>query len=168
MPSPNHSAEPPTSTGALFVINDRPDLLAATGADGVHVGQDDMPVAEARAIVGEQALIGLSTHSEAQITAACEAQAEARPDQISVGPIWETPTKEGRPATGLGLIEFAAQAASLPWFAIGGIDAGNIAEAAAAGAERVVVVRAIRDAADPESVAREFRSAVERRSEAAA
>ena len=153
--------------GALFIINDRPELVAPTGADGVHLGQDDLPVAQARAIVGERALIGLSTHSEAQITAACEAEAAARPDQISVGPIWETPTKEGRPATGLGLIDFAARTASLPWFAIGGIDAGNIDEVAAAGAERVVVVRAIRDAADPKSVANELRCAVARAGEVA-
>jgi thiamine-phosphate pyrophosphorylase len=148
--------------GALFILNDRPDLVAATAADGVHVGQDDMAVAEARELAGPDALIGLSTHSEQQIISACEAGDGSRPDQMSVGPIWETPTKEGRPATGLGLIAFAAANADLPWFAIGGIDTRTVAEVAAAGAERVVVVRAIRDAGDPELAARELRSALSR------
>ncbi len=146
--------------GALFVLNDRPDLVEATGADGVHVGQDDMSVAEARAAAGPGAVVGLSTHTEAQIEAAESATGEARPDQISVGPIWETPTKEGRPATGLGLIEFAAREASLPWFAIGGVDTENVDEVARAGARRAVVVRAIRDAADPESAARRLTDAL--------
>ncbi len=139
--------------GALFILNDHPDLVAACGADGVHVGQDDAPVAEARAAAGPEALVGLSTHSPEQIDAACAAEGDARPDQISVGPVWETPTKEGRPATGLELIRHAAEHATIPWFAIGGIDPDNVGEVVAAGAERVVVVRAIRDAADPEAAA---------------
>jgi thiamine-phosphate pyrophosphorylase len=146
---------------ALFILNDRPDLVEATGADGVHVGQDDIPVAEARAQAGPDALVGLSTHSPEQIDAACAASAPARPDQISVGPIWETPTKEGRPATGVELIRYAAEHADVPWFAIGGIDPGNVGEVAGAGAERAVVVRAIRDASDPEDVARRLRAALE-------
>jgi thiamine-phosphate pyrophosphorylase len=146
---------------ALFILNDRADLVAACGADGVHVGQDDTPVAEARRVAGPGAVVGLSTHSAEEIDAAAAAAGDRRPDQISVGPIWETPTKEGRPATGLGLVEHAAQAAGdLAWFAIGGIDASNISEVAAAGARRVVVVRAIRDAADPEAAARELRAAL--------
>jgi thiamine-phosphate pyrophosphorylase len=139
--------------GGLFILNDRPDLVDACGADGAHVGQDDMPVAEARAAAGPEALIGLSTHSAAQVDAACAAEGVERPDQISVGPVWETPTKQGRPSTGLDLVVHAARAATIPWFAIGGIDAENVFEVARAGATRVVVVRAIRDAADPEAAA---------------
>jgi len=145
---------------APFILNDRPDLVASCGADGVHVGQDDMPVAEARSIAGPDALVGLSTHSREQVDAACAAGGDDRPDQISVGPVWATPTKEGRPATGLELVAYAAHAATIPWFAIGGIDAQNVSEVAAAGAERIVVVRAIRDASDPEAAARSLRAAL--------
>jgi thiamine-phosphate pyrophosphorylase len=140
---------------ALFVVNDDPDLARTCDADGVHVGQDDMPAAEARAALGPEAIIGLSTHSEAQI-----ASAAAEPvDYISVGPIWETPTKEGRPAVGLDLIRHAAEGAPHPFFAIGGIDAGNAAEVVDAGAQRLCVVRAIRDAEDPTVAAEELRGA---------
>jgi thiamine-phosphate pyrophosphorylase len=147
--------------GALFVLNDRPDLVDLCGADGVHVGQDDMPVAEARAGAGAGALVGLSTHSPQQVRAAVHAEGTNRPDQISVGPVWATPTKEGRPATGLELVELAAREATLPWFAIGGIDRESVTDVAAAGAERIVVVRAIRDAENPEAVARSLRAALE-------
>jgi thiamine-phosphate pyrophosphorylase len=147
---------------ALFLLNDRPDLVAACDADGVHVGQDDMPVAEARRVAGAAAAIGLSTHSAAQFDAALAAQGDHRPDQMSVGPVWATPTKEGRPAAGLEVVRHAAAVgADAPWFAIGGIDADNIGEVAAAGAQRVVIVRAIRDAPDPEAAARNLRSALE-------
>jgi thiamine-phosphate pyrophosphorylase len=146
--------------GALFVLNDRPDLVEACGADGVHVGQDDAPVAEARAAAGPGSIVGLSTHSEEQLLGALGADGAARPDQVSVGPVWATPTKEGRPATGLGLLELAAREATIPWFAIGGIDPANVSEVAAAGARRVVVVRAIRDADDPEAAARALRIAL--------
>jgi len=146
--------------GGLFILNDRPDLVAECGADGAHVGQDDMPVAEARNAAGPDALIGQSTHTVEQVDAASAAQGPDRPDQVSVGPVWETPTKEGRPAAGVELVEYAARAATLPWFAIGGIDTGNVGEVAAAGATRVVVVRSIRDAADPESVARALHDAL--------
>jgi thiamine-phosphate pyrophosphorylase len=146
--------------GALFILNDRPDLVAACGADGVHVGQDDMSVAKARAIAGEDALVGLSTHSEEQVREASAAEGPARPDQLSVGPVWETPTKEGRPGTGLGLIELAARDATIPWFAIGGISPETAPRVAAAGATRAVVVRAIRDADDPEAAARAVASAL--------
>jgi len=147
--------------GALFILNDRPDLVAACGADGVHVGQDDAPVAEAREAAGADALVGLSTHSPEEIDAACGAQGAGRPDQLSVGPIWETPTKQGRQPTGLGLIEHAASVAAIPWFAIGGIDTTNVAEVAATGARRIVVVRAIRDAQDPEAAARSLYRALD-------
>jgi thiamine-phosphate pyrophosphorylase len=147
---------------ALFFLNDHPELVEACGADGVHVGQDDAPVAAARAQAGAGALVGLSTHSAGQFDAAVEASGDARPDQISAGPVWETPTKEGRPAAGLGLIEHAAASGGdAAWFAIGGIDRDNIAEVVAAGARRAVVVRAIRDAPDPEAAARELREALD-------
>lgn len=145
--------------GALFFLNDYPELVEGCGADGVHVGQDDMPVAEARALAGPGALVGLSTHSAEQFDAALAAEGGARPDQLSAGPVWETPTKEGRPAAGLGLIEHAAAGGGVaPWFAIGGIDLSNVDEVVAAGARRIVVVRAIRDATDPEAAARELRA----------
>jgi thiamine-phosphate pyrophosphorylase len=143
--------------GALFIVNDDPHLALELRADGVHLGQDDMDPSEARRIVGPDAIIGLSTHSREQIEAA-----GAQPvNYISVGPIWETPTKEGRPATGLELIRTAAEAAHLPWFAIGGIDTGNVGEVVGAGAERVCVVRAIRDAADPRAAATALFGAVD-------
>ena len=146
--------------GGLFILNDRPDLVVDCGADGAHVGQDDMPVSEARSAAGPDALIGLSTHSVEQVDAACSAEGAERPDQISVGPVWATPTKEGRPGTGLGLLQHATRSATLPWFAIGGIDTDNVGEVAAAGARRIVVVRTIRDAPDPEAAARALRSAL--------
>jgi thiamine-phosphate pyrophosphorylase len=139
---------------ALFVVNDDPDLARACDADGVHVGQEDMSPKEARAAVGRDAIVGLSTHSEGQIAAA----AQQPVDYISVGPIWETPTKEGRPAVGLELISHAANAAH-PFFAIGGIDTSNAAQAVEAGARRLCVVRAIRDAEDPTASAEELRRA---------
>lgn len=138
----------------LFILNDDPELARSLGADGVHVGQEDVPPAEARRILGPEAIIGLSTHSAEQI----DASAGHPVDYISVGPVWETPTKEGRPSTGLELVEYAAGSAPHPWFAIGGIDATNVGEAVAAGAQRVCVVRALRDTDDPDSVAAELRS----------
>jgi thiamine-phosphate pyrophosphorylase len=146
---------------ALFILNDHPDLVEACGADGVHVGQEDEAVSEARAQAGPAALVGLSTHSAEQLDEARGASAAERPDQISVGPVWETPTKEGRPAAGLEAVERAAAGPDEPpWFAIGGIDASNVGEVVAAGARRIVVVRAIRDADDPEAAARELRAAL--------
>ncbi len=140
---------------ALFVVNDDPDLARTCDADGVHVGQEDMGVEEVRAAVGTDAIVGLSTHSEGQVAAS----AEAPVDYISVGPIWETPTKEGRPAVGLGLISRAAAKAPHPFFAIGGIDPGNAGQVVEAGARRLCVVRAIRDANDPAAVATALRGA---------
>lgn len=143
---------------ALFIVNDNPHLARELDADGVHLGQEDMPVAEARELLGPSAIVGLSTHSPEQIEAA-----HAEPvDYISVGPIWETPTKEGRPATGLELIRHAAGSATLPWFAIGGIDTGNVTEVAGAGARRIAVVRAIRDAEDPAAAAAALLGPLER------
>ena len=142
---------------ALFWLNDRPDLVREAGADGVHVGQDDEPVAAVREQVGPDVLIGLSTHSPEQFDAALRSEA----DQLSVGPVWETPTKAGRPAAGLDYVRYAAAAGgNAPWFAIGGIDADNVSDVVEAGARRIVVVRAIRDSADPERAAAELREAL--------
>lgn len=141
---------------ALFIVNDDPWLAKTCDADGVHLGQDDMPVEEAREILGSEMIIGLSTHSKEQLAASGGVPV----DHISVGPIWETPTKQGRPGVGLGLIEHAAEHAPHPFFAIGGIDPGNAAEVVAAGAERLCVVRAIRDADDPAAVAEALRGAL--------
>ena len=143
-----------------FILNDRPDLVADCRADGVHVGQDDASVGEARRLAGAGALVGLSSHRPDQLAAAEGATGPDRPDYLSVGPIWATPTKPGRPAAGLDYVRHAASAATLPWFAIGGIDAANIAEVIDAGARRAVVVRAIRDALDPEAAARELLAAL--------
>jgi thiamine-phosphate pyrophosphorylase len=140
---------------ALFVVNDDPDLARACNADGVHVGQEDMPAGEVREILGPNAIVGLSTHSEEQIAAANDEPI----DYISVGPIWETPTKEGRPAVGLGLISHAAASATHPFFAIGGIDTSNAEDVVRAGARRLCVVRAIRDAEDPAAAAERLRGA---------
>ena len=148
---------------ALFVVNDDPDLARACNADGVHVGQDDMSPNEVRAAVGPDAIVGLSTHSEEQIAAS----ADQPVDHISVGPIWETPTKEGRPGVGLELISHAAQSAPHPFFAIGGIDRSNASQVIAAGAHRLCVVRAIRDADDPAAAAAELRQALAPLGEAA-
>jgi thiamine-phosphate pyrophosphorylase len=140
---------------ALFILNDRPDLAVAVGADGVHVGQADVAVEAARAIVGDDRIVGLSTHSAEQIAAARGV------DYIGVGPVNETPTKPGRPAVGLELVRHAAARAEVPFFAIGGMTAGNISPVVAAGARRVAVVRAIADARDPAAAARELRAALE-------
>jgi thiamine-phosphate pyrophosphorylase len=138
---------------ALFILNDDPELARFCDADGVHVGQDDVSAEQARELLGPDAIVGLSTHSPEQLAASA-----GRPvDYVSVGPVWETPTKEGRPAVGLELVEHAAANPPHPFFAIGGIDAGNAEQVVKAGAERLCVVRAIRDAADPAAAATELR-----------
>jgi thiamine-phosphate pyrophosphorylase len=142
--------------GALFVVNDRPELALQSGADGIHVGQDDLPVADVRRLLGPDVIIGLSTHSPGQLDAGLAADA----DYLSVGPVWETPTKAGRPAAGIDYVRYAAANATKPWFAIGGIDESNIGEVVAAGATRAVVVRAIRDAEDPRATASALKSAL--------
>ena len=143
---------------ALFILNDRPDLVRAADADGVHVGQDDAAVTQARELVGPDRLLGLSTHSPAQI----EAAADTDVDYIGVGPVHATPTKPGRPAVGLELVRYAASNACVPFFAIGGISTANVKAVAAAGAERIAVVRALTEASDPQRTAAELRSAVHR------
>ncbi len=144
--------------GALLIVNDDPAVALAAGADGVHVGQDDMPVARVREIVGPEVVIGLSTHTPAEATRAVGLSGPLAVDYIGVGPVYATPTKPGRPATGLQLVRHAAAHTTRPWFAIGGIDATNAAAVLAAGARRVAVVRAIADATDPEGAARALRT----------
>lgn len=154
--------------GALLAVNDRADVAYAAGADVLHLGQDDLPVAVARQICGPDIVIGLSSHDEQQVLAAAD-RPEA--DYYCAGPVWPTPTKPGRPAPGLPLVRFAARLGAgpgggpgsglggeRPWFAIGGIDLGNLDEVLSAGARRVVVVRAITEAADPGAAAAALRS----------
>ncbi|MFC4610190.1 thiamine phosphate synthase [Streptomyces maoxianensis] len=133
--------------GKLLAVNDRADVAHAIGCDVLHLGQGDLPVPAARAILGDQVLIGRSTHAESEVDAAV---AELGVDYFCTGPCWPTPTKPGRYAPGLGLVRYAAGLESdRPWFAIGGIDAGNLDEVLDAGARRIVVVRAITEADDP-------------------
>jgi thiamine-phosphate pyrophosphorylase len=141
--------------GALLAVNDRADLALAADADVLHLGQDDLPVPWARRVVGDDVLIGRSTHDADQAAAAAT---EAGADYFCTGPCWPTPTKPGRPAPGLDLVRStAATAPPRPWFAIGGIDHARLDEVLAAGATRVVVVRAITEADDPEAAARALR-----------
>jgi thiamine-phosphate pyrophosphorylase len=137
--------------GALLSVNDRADVALAVGADVLHLGQDDIPVPLARRILGEDVVIGRSTHSVEQARAAA---VEAGVDYFCTGPCWPTPTKPGRDAPGLGLVRAAAALGTeRAWFAIGGIDLERLPEVLAAGADRIVVVRAITEAADPEAAA---------------
>ena len=141
--------------GALWSVNDRADVAHASGADVLHLGQDDLPVPFARALLPD-VLIGRSTHDEAQVSAAA---VEHGVDYFCVGPTWPTPTKPGRPAPGLELIRFAASLGTdRPWFAIGGIDLDNLDQVLEAGASRVVVVRALTEAADPRAAAAAFKA----------
>jgi thiamine-phosphate pyrophosphorylase len=140
---------------AMFIVNDRPELAIACAADGVHVGQDDPPPAEVRRMMGPDALIGLSTHSPEQVDAVSEV------DYFCVGPVHSTPTKPDYEPVGLDLVRYAAERAQVPFFAIGGIDPGNVEEAVRAGAERIVVVRAIRDADDPGAATRALRERID-------
>jgi thiamine-phosphate pyrophosphorylase len=158
--------------GRLWSVNDRADIASLSGAPVLHVGQKDLPLASARKFLGNEAVIGLSTHSREQIDAAIGASRGSDGlDYFCVGPVWATPTKPGRAAVGLGLVRYAAEAAgeatgngapgvgapgepTLPWFAIGGIDLSNVEQVVAAGAQRIVVVRAITEADDPAGAAR--------------
>ncbi|MBD0022120.1 thiamine phosphate synthase [Gordonia pseudamarae] len=140
------------AAGALLSVNDRADLARLSGADVLHVGQGDLTPAQAREIVGEDVVIGQSTHDEVQAVAAA---ADRDVDYFCVGPCWPTPTKPGRTAPGLDLVrQVAAGDPAKPWFAIGGIDARRLPEVTDAGASRIVVVRAITAADDPEAAAR--------------
>ena len=141
--------------GALFVLNDRPELVVECGADGVHVGRSDTPVTEARDLVGDDRLVGLSASTPDELADVAGA------DYVGVT-AFATPTKEDAVAGGLELLRAAAETLTVPWFAIGGIDLSNVAAVAAAGAPGVAVVRAIRDAEDPEAAARALRAALDR------
>jgi len=142
--------------GALLAVNDRADVALAAGADVLHLGQDDLPVDWARRVVGDDVIVGRSSHSASETAAAAD---EPGVDYFCVGPCWPTPTKPGRPAPGLDLVRtVAGRAPARPWFAIGGIDEGRLDDVLAAGAQRVVVVRAITEAADPEAAATRLRS----------
>jgi thiamine-phosphate pyrophosphorylase len=141
--------------GALLAVNDRADIARAAGADVLHLGQDDLPLPVAREVVGPEVLIGRSTHDRDQVGAAL-----AEPvDYFCVGPCWPTPTKPGREAPGVELLRFAAETGDTkPWFAIGGIDADRLPQVLGAGADRVVVVRAITAAEDPRAAAEALRA----------
>ncbi len=144
--------------GALLSVNDRADVALAAGADVLHLGQDDLPVVWARKIVGEDVVIGRSTHDPGQAGAAA---VEPGVDYFCTGPCWPTPTKPGRPAPGLDLVRAMADAGPVrPWFAIGGIDEARLPEVLAAGASRVVVVRAITEAEDPRAAAARLATAL--------
>ena len=147
--------------GTLLAVNDRADIARAAGADVLHLGQRDLPVAVARQIVGPDVIIGRSCHDPGQVDAA---SADPDVDYFCTGPVWAAPTKPGRAATGLDLVRYAASTGTTrPWFAIGGIDPGNAGDVAAAGARRLVVVRAIADADDPAAATRALRTAVDGR-----
>ena len=143
--------------GRLCAVNDRADIAALVGADVFHVGQGDLAVDQARALLGPDVLVGRSTHSLEQ---AREAAADPGVDYFSVGPVWTTPTKPGRPAVGLGLVADAAELGDKPWFAIGGIDAERAGQLRAVGATRAVVVRAITEADRPREAAVLLRNAL--------
>jgi thiamine-phosphate pyrophosphorylase len=150
-------AEATERHGKLLAVNDRADIAHAVGADVLHLGQDDLPVPLARRIIGDEVVIGRSTHDVDQMTAAA---GEPGVDYFCTGPCWPTPTKPGRPAPGLDLVR--ATRTDRPWFAIGGIDLTNLHEVEEAGATRVVVVRAITDAEDPHEAAKLFKSELDR------
>ncbi len=159
--------------GRLWAVNDRADIASLSGAPVLHIGQKDLPPAAARSFLDPDAVLGLSTHSPAQVDAAiAAAQGPGALDYFCVGPVWATPTKPGRAAVGLDLVRYAAEAerahaaggpagGPLPWFAIGGIDLGNVEQVVAAGARRIVVVRAITEAEDPAHAARTLLAALE-------
>lgn len=169
--------------GRLWSVNDRADIASLAGAPVLHVGQKDLPLASARKFLGDEAVIGLSTHGQEQIDAAIAAsRGPGGLDYFCVGPVWATPTKPGRAAVGLDLVRYAADATGkptagagganrtggaagktvdVPWFAIGGIDLGNVEQVVAAGAQRIVVVRAITEADDPAAAARSLLEALD-------
>jgi thiamine-phosphate pyrophosphorylase len=141
--------------GVPLIINDRPDVALALGADGVHLGQNDLGAGVARQILGSKALVGRSTHAPAEVDA--ELASPDSLDYIAVGPVNATPTKPGRPGTGLDLVRYAAERARLPWFVTGGMSEATLPETMEAGARRIVVVRAITESDDPPEVASRLR-----------
>lgn len=140
--------------GAIFIVNDRVDLALAVDADGVHLGQEDMPIAIARQLLGPQKIIGRSTTNPEEMQRAIQEKA----DYIGVGPVFETPTKAGKAAAGLEYVRFAAKHCPIPWFAIGGIDVNNVNDVISAGAERIAVVRSLMQAEQPTLVTQFFLS----------
>lgn len=146
--------------GVPFIVNDRPDIALALYAHGVHLGQDDLPPIVARDILGPHAIIGRSTHSREDIERAVDEHTRGVCDYIAVGPVHPTPTAPGRPPVGYELVRYAAERVTFPWFAIGGLDASNVADVVAAGARRIVVVRAIALADDPAAAAKELKEAL--------
>lgn len=154
------AAEAARAAGALFVLNDRPDLALACGADGVHVGQDDVPPEVCRRILGPEGLVGLSTHAPAELEAALDEPV----DYLSVGPVVPTPTKPGRPGTGLDYVSTAAarlQGRGLPFFVTGGVSPESLPGILAAGATRFVVVRALTESDDPAATVRRLREVID-------
>jgi thiamine-phosphate pyrophosphorylase len=147
-----------TDSGVPFILNDRPDLALDVGADGVHVGQDDAPPALARRILGPRALVGLSTHGAEDLRDALSEPV----DYLSAGPVVPTPTKPGRPGTGLDYLRLAVSSSPVPVFVTGGVNPGTVAALAAAGARHFVVVRWLTEAADPSLAARRLRSEIDR------
>jgi len=145
-------------SGVPFLLNDRPDLALECGADGVHVGQDDAPALLARRILGPGAIVGLSTHAQAEIDAAAQEPA----DYLSAGPVSATPTKPGRPGTGLGYLRYAAATATVPWFVTGGVTPETVPVMAEAGAQRFVVVRWLTESGAPTAAARALRTVIDR------
>ncbi len=143
--------------GVPFVLNDRPDLAIECGAAGVHVGQDDAPASLARRIVGPDAIVGLSTHAPAEL----DASAGEPADYVSVGPVAATPTKPGRPGTGLDYLRYAARTATRPWFVTGGVTPETLPAMLDAGARRFVVVRWLTESADPTAAARAVRQVID-------
>lgn len=151
-----------------FILNDRPDLAASVRADGVHVGQEDLSPAAARRLMGDEAIIGLSTHALSDLAAACGEPPEGRPaatpapvDYLSAGPVTPTPTKPGRPGTGLGYITAAVRRSPWPVWVTGGVDPGTVAGMVDAGARHFVVVRWLTESPDPEAAARVLRRSID-------
>lgn len=144
-------------SGTLFIVNDRPDLARLSEADGVHLGQDDLPARQARRLLGPEAIIGVSTHSPEQLAAAVADGA----DYIGVGPVFHSATKHFDDFAGLTFVQYAAEHARLPWFAIGGINVSNVAQVVAAGARRIAVSSAICKSDAPEAVARALRQVLD-------
>ena len=143
--------------GVPFVLNDRPDLALECGADGVHVGQDDAPPSLARRILGPGAIVGFSTHAPAEL----DASADEPADYVSVGPVSPTPTKPGRPGTGLEYLRYAAGTATRPWFVTGGVTPETVGPMLEAGARRFVVVRGLTESGDPAAAARALRAVID-------
>ena len=145
--------------GVPFILNDRPDLALEVEADGVHVGQDDAPPALARRLLGPEAIVGLSTHAPGDLDAALDDPAV---DYLSAGPVSPTPTKPGRPGTGLRYLTYVVERAKVPWFVTGGVTPEAVPMMAAAGARRFVVVRWLTEAEDPNAAARALRDAIDK------